>query len=218
MKTAFKLSAYTVVLFVAVAMVASSCKKEEIAPTRVHTINYADNNGNSLFTEEYIYDEQYRLSQVEIDDSLVASFTYNDLSVVETNGKNNGVYALNTDGYVINTNYEFSVLTNFFYSTPGYVDSTKQGSVSTYYTWNGENLVSTYGTDTINYTYLTDKFTTIGNEYIGRAYLGKDSKNLVSTATYTSSNTTISYTYEFDAQNRVTKRSNGTLVETYTYY
>ena len=218
MKTAFKLSIYTLILFVAVAMVASSCKKEEIVPTRVHTVSYADINGNALYTETYNYDEQYRLSEVKVADSTVATFRYNDLSVIETNGKNNAVYTLNTDGFITSINFSYLTLNTYHYGTTGYVDYTVQDGDTTNFTWSNENLSSAYGSDTITYTYLSDKFTTIGNEYIGRAYLGKDSKNLVSTATYTSSNVTVNYTYEFDGQNRVTKRSNGTLVETYTYY
>lgn len=218
MKTVFKLSLYTLVLFVAVAMVASSCKKEEIVPTRVHTVSHGDTQGNVLYTHTYSYDDQYRLVEVKQDDSVVATFRYNDLSVIQTNGAYTTVYALNTDGYVTSANFSYLTLTTFYYGAIGYADYTEQSGIRSNYTWSGENLVSVYGSDTVVYTYLSDKFTTIGNEYTGQAFLGKDSKNLVSTITYNTNAATVTFTYEYDGQGRVTKRTNGSIVETYTYY
>ncbi len=217
MKTAFKLTTYTIVLFFAVAMVASSCKKEDVSPTRIKTVTYTDTQGSSSMVETYEYDDMDRLSKVLIGDSVAATFSYNDLTVVEKTDAGNAVYTLNSDGYVSSINFSYSTLVDFYYGSIGYVSQTVQGNVQKNYVWNNENLTSVYGSDTLEYTYLSDKFNTIGNEYKGQAFLGKDSKNLVNTVTYSAGPTTLTYAYEYDGD-KVSKRTLGTAVEIYTYY
>lgn len=220
MKTAFKLTAYTIVLFLAVAMVASSCKKEESSPTRIKTITHTDTQGNNPVTETYFYDNADRLSSITVQDSLVTSYRYNDLTVIETYGDQNNVYAINKDGYTTSINFYYDVLATITYDgVPGEYTYRKEGNgTETAFTWAGGNLVYTDLLGGVNLKYLSDKTNTIGNENTGRRFLGKDSKNLVDTETYLNASTTITYQYEYDAQNRVTKRSNGTAVEIYTYY
>ncbi len=70
------------------------------------------------------------------------------------------------------------------------------------------------------FDYYTDKINTIGNTNFGAAYLGKSSENLMKSQT--ENGVITQYTYEFDAQQRVSKRTaikeNNTIVSSYTYY
>ncbi len=63
------------------------------------------------------------------------------------------------------------------------------------------------------YTYYTDKANTIGIENMGVSFSGKQSKNLVKSKT--NGGHTVTYTYEFDSKNRVTKQlcSEGSFTE-----
>lgn len=215
----YKLSTRTFVslLLMVTVFAASSCKKEDVSPTRIKTITYTDTQGSSSVTENYEYDDMDRLSKVFIEDSLAATYQYQDLTVVQKTDGGNTVYTLNSDGYVSSVNFYYSTLMDFYYGSPGYVSQTVNGNVQRNFVWSGENLVQNYGTDTVDYTYLTDKSNTIGNEYRGLAFLGKDAKNLVNTVTYSTGPTTLTYAYEYDGD-KVSKRTLGTAVEIYTYY
>jgi len=75
-------------------------------------------------------------------------------------------------------------------------------------------------TTVVNLDYFYDKVNTVGNKNFGKNFLGKSSENLIKTES--ENNQTISYTYTFDAQQRVLNRTitKGGIqsTSTYTYY
>lgn len=80
---------------------------------------------------------------------------------------------------------------------------------------------------TVKYTYYTDKLNGLSYDNFGYGILyGKDSKNLTKSEVYTypdgSTNTPSNYSYEFDAQGRVSKetstKGNNIGITIYTYY
>jgi hypothetical protein len=97
--------------------------------------------------------------------------------------------------------------------------------------WSNGNLDSVRilnGNGVWNYTtvntYYNDKKNVLGDDAFGLALWGKNSKNLIKTSVIKFSDgtasTLVSYTYEFDAQGRVTKRTetgNNTWVTHFTY-
>ncbi|MDB5226428.1 MAG: hypothetical protein JWN78_621 [Bacteroidota bacterium] len=161
-------------------------------------------------------------------------------------------YKLNGVGLAVNntssagpTTFTYTYDVNGFqtYSTA----NTVAGSSADTFLISGNNITEHRGstsnvltTNTIRvkqvYTFLTDKTNTIGNANKGMSFLGKSSSNLINTEAYHYSSTTIippstttsdetyNYTYEYDSNSRVTKRtqtavSTGTpIVENYTYY
>lgn len=161
-------------------------------------------------------------------------------------------YKLNGVGLVVNNTSAVGPTTyTYAYDINGYptysTANTVAGSAADTFVTTGNNITehrsSTSNVITTNtmrlkqvYTYLTDKTNTIGNSNKGMGFLGKSSANLIGTETYhtssvtiippstTTSDETYNYSYEYDSNNRVTKRtqtavSTGTpIVENYTYY
>jgi hypothetical protein len=91
------------------------------------------------------------------------------------------------------------------------------------YTFSGGNLVEGKESFQHNfydwkYTYYTDRVNTIGVENLGVSFMGKQSKNLIKSETKKETGKEVTYTYEFDSKNRVTKQlcSDGSYTE-YTY-
>ncbi len=108
----------------------------------------------------------------------------------------------------------------FKYNTDGYLIESKdfyQGDTSRYHlqTWeifNGNSISYTVlfsesgGIYTENNEYYASTINTIGNENLGRSFLGKSSVNLIKSSTIPNNPFgSKSYTYEFDSQNRVHK-------------
>jgi hypothetical protein len=111
------------------------------------------------------------------------------------------------------------------YDIDGYLvhkkDVDKKGNYECSYSYTVENgnvvkmvRASNSGSaETETYTYYTDKPNTVGNENNGAFCCGKQSKNLVKSKT--NGGHTVTYTYEFDSKNRVTKQlcSEGSFTE-----
>lgn len=123
----------------------------------------------------------------------------------------------------------------YYYNGDGYLVKDKNGYNANYgfyayqdsFTIFGGNIMSRTATFGVkeSYTY-NDKPNTFGNENRGQAFLGRQSKNLVATHHYeqNSSKEDYTYTYEYDAQGRVTSylesyaNSSSTTAYTITYY
>lgn len=220
MKTAFKLTAYTIVLFLAVAMVASSCKKDDTTDdidTTPKIKTLLRTYSNVTDTTTYAYDSQGRLVK-EIINGQASNYSYgsNNIWVVYDSGDTAEEYILNSDGYAASKRYVNMYILNYAYDADGHRIS--QDGFYTY-TWvSGNMTVEAGSSSSAEYTYATDKANTIGNANRGQKYLGTDSKNLANTVKYSGSSTSNTIQYDYDSENRVIRKSYEGFVELYTYY
>jgi hypothetical protein len=113
-----------------------------------------------------------------------------------------------------------------------WIDETHKDTYKEYTIANGNNITEVSksslvaeGNYSINILYYKDTENTLGNENVGKTFLGKSSANLRKTESYDTPDGqfTISYTYELDYRNGVSKRTtttNGLVTETryYEYY
>lgn len=235
----------------------SSCKKSEsavaLSPNQLPLITTRtfSRSGSIVELRTQTYDGQGRLTSVNATGNY-GGFSFQDIytpsSITETypNGGKT-VYNLNAQGYIgtwIENDAPDYINHTLTYNSDGYlvkdvaVHSAYTSTTNGIYTWSNGNLVSLVENNFIT-TYTYTNFTnnldevevqplnfTVGNS----SFHGKQSKNLISTETtgpVGSIGTTCTYTYEFDSQNRVSKKtmtvnSGGTYqmysgVYTYTY-
>lgn len=207
-------------LFVLMLLISAvGCKKEDDDKDnmpgglpKVKTYTLAPTNGTPV-TYTYTYNADGKLASELTDVNSGVNYAYsgNKITTTDLNGDTLLVYTTNTEGYVVigvdpaNTYvYEYNDDWNMI---------NNNGNVATW--GDGNRLTANNGVNV--YTYYTDKTNTVGNENKGQKYFGVDSKNLVKSLAFSNFSTT-NYTYEFDAQNRVTKRLSVNSTETYTYY
>ncbi len=143
------------------------------------------------------------------------------------------VYKLNKQGYYVGLN-SFYQTQNMEYDDAGFMRKQSLGiqdySINEDYTNDGKNVEKMIGKGfsyvggnfTINHSfiYYSDKINSIGNRNFGKSFLGKSSTNLLMTSI--EDGETAVFTYEFDANQRVIKKTETkgliTNVTTYTYY
>jgi hypothetical protein len=227
----------------ALLVFASSCKKDDADPVteQVPLISkrvisfpaYSDKDST-----EYFYDDQGRCTSYKsnnyqnVIDYAAAKVVYSfyDNNVVDYTD----TYTLNARNFVSHlerlsaAEAELMISTDYYYNDMHQqiktVATGSWGSDTTFYQYDGDNMVrtiskhvenSTVTTDTTVYTYHTDKISTLNPENYGAPFLGLSSKNLIKTKKWRDIFT--EYTYAFDTQNRVIKETakNG---ETVSYY
>jgi len=234
------------ILFAVLCFVAafSACKDDETDQSATNTplIKTMVTKGNYSDSVNYEYDATGKVMKAYFDDISYTKYTYtsgkinidthypdpayNRSSSVRVNSK--GLATSQQYGDILYTfKYDsigYHVVTNFNYDTVYYAKIVDGNTILKKEIHLSSNKINV----TWEYEFLPNK-NTIGDQNIGIIYRGKQDNNLPSKETevireYNSVREIIKeYTYEFDSQNRVTKRStirNGNLyiTEYYTYY
>jgi YD repeat-containing protein len=188
------------------------------------TETYTGSGGTSAVT--YTYDSQHRLTAKNYSDGSVVAYQYNSSTIVETESSSMGTnqvvtYGLNNDGYAVIVDG----VNIFTYDAQHHVTGLDDGDLVTFVYNNGNLTSETTVGSSVTYQYLTNKTNTIGQQNYGLTWAGVQSTNLMSSEARVAggSTVTVTYTYEYDGQNRVTKRtdthSTGVVeVWEYTYY
>lgn len=228
-----------------VAILAIACKKGE-APAVNNTPPPAapKMRVKSDYQYTYQYDDKGRVSQMSAS-NIILKFYYSDSAVLEAehflDGRLAGmkIHKLNGNGMAYSTQDNVNLSNS--YSTYEYspsnrlisrVDTFLLGGVAlkfTYYRSNDriDSIKEVYGTvkNTYIFEYYTDKMNTITNEHRGKFFLGVSDRYPIKRETIRNLNSTsiYNYTYEWDAQNRITKVhvDRGSLPpvdRVYTYY
>jgi len=181
-----------------------------------------------MFNEEkYEYNSNGKISEY-IGNDYTETYTYSGNTITKIFDSHSGltpytcVYKLNPSGYVSTstTNYEdprYPLSTSSYeYDSSGHLIkwTTSWGTSSMYTTYeyiNG-NLITekdfnikdmqSIEAGSARYEYYLDKENTLSNEYFGKGFLGKSSKNLLKKITG-SNGDTVTYTYEYDKDNFV---------------
>lgn len=198
----------------------SACKKDE------------DNEVSKMIktvTEEgitttYTYDDQNRLVKAVSTNGEVSDVTYSTNLVTVVSDGETTYYNLNSAGQAISTS-SGNGTTYYAYNSDGTMRFEAFEMDTTYYTWANGNITSTLSNNlTTTYTYYTDQENTLSNTNVGLPYLDATSKDLLKSTTCVGCFYTTDVTYDFDSENRVTKRTEtstpGPIVNeaTYTYY
>ena len=172
---------------------------------RIKTIKY---NGGSV--ETLNYDASGRLTRVDESDSTYTLIEYTSASLITLKEFKNNLLnstrkiTLNTQGYGIYEQFENKKIDTNYFDANGFSCSKNQVNIVE----NGNVTKCIVGTDTTYYTYDLTKLNTIGNGNMGYSFEGKENRNLVISNKYgTKSLTSRQYTYEFDAKNRVVKKT-----------
>jgi hypothetical protein len=143
-------------------------------------------------------------------------------SVSSGSGKKNGTVRKNLLSGLIPLKAINSSLNTFEYNADGYMTKivleagTADQETMEFTISNGNRVgtVYTFGGETMNLIsqYLTDKTNTTGSENMGIAFMGKQDKNLMQSITTTYSGFTLiqSYSYQYDAKDRVVKSTTTT--------
>lgn len=196
----------------------AGCKKDETGLTdtmpRIKTYTLTNALGDST-TYTYTYNDKGNIISELTSLGIGSYYYYNANKIVRIDsydGDTLFVYTTNSAGYVISAVDQGSNNYTYDYNSNNNIIS-DNGNTATW--MEGNRIVS--NTNTIIYSY-NSQLNTIGNGNKGQKYFGEDSKNLVEYIRYFGANTTTYYAYSIDNQNRVIRRTNGTLVETYTYY
>lgn len=226
-----------IILSVAVlAMVLVACKKEETKPSDSTTSSssakilketeYSITNDTIISDSSitvYAYDSKGRLIS-QTGKFSKDTYEYNSANLIthisNYNNPNNNVSESNTNKYILDSKglvikyvsqVEFKDTLHISYSADGFMKEFKIGDKTQdlKVEIKGDNIIKQ---DNITFEYYLDKTSTIRNMNRGINFYGKDSKNLVKSEKFTSTDpngvTTTSeytYTYEFDSKNRVVK-------------
>ncbi len=206
----------------------SSCGKEDDpnnipATPKLKTYTYTDpRDSHYNVTESYTYDANGRISTITHADyfyngTTTYTFGTNTVSSSSTYAATR-VYTLNAGGYATSETIPGDTTYTYLYDAAWHLLQDGGGT----YEWTGDNL-TTDRQIYVNYEY-TDKTNTIGNSNKGITFLGKDSKNLPSNRMSFTIPGERLFSYDFDAQNRVTRKigiDNTTMdtleVSTFTY-
>lgn len=198
----------------------ASCKKDEIT------------NGNGLiktvtedgFTTTYIYDSQNRLIRAESSTGSVDELTYSpNLVTIVAEAETTYLHlnSINQTTMLISNNDT----TFYVYNSDGTMNYEAWQTDTTFYTWSGSNIAtSTSNGLTTTYTYYAGQENTLSNANLGLPYLDATSEDLVKSSVCTGCGNSSEYSYEFDNEGRVTKRTETimpggfSLTATYTYY
>ena len=172
---------------------------------RIKTIKYVGGR-----VETYNYDASGRLTRVDFDDSSYTVVEYTSASLITVKEfKNNllnwtNTITLNSQGYGVYYKYDNKKIDTNYFDSNGFSCSKNQVNIVE----NGNVTKRIVGTDTTYYTYDLTKLNTIGKGNMGYSFEGKENRNLVISNKYgTKSLTSRQYTYEFDAKNRVVKKT-----------
>lgn len=182
-------------------------------------------------TATFTFDAQRRITRTDYSDGSYSAFNYtgSQLTALTFDAGSNEVDTLvaqvDSQGRIVQLTDGGETI-SYTYNAEGRLISETEGvGETTTYTYTDGNLTSsteTYDgmTETLIYTYLTDKLET---RYTAEnALFGNPSRNLVSEVS-TADGPLRTYTYEFDSSNRVTKQtmiygmSSTPEVTTYTY-
>lgn len=175
---------------------------------RIKTIKY--DGGRA---ETYSYDASGRVTRVDVTDTSSVMVEYTSESIITLkNFKNNLLkttrkITLNTQGYGV---YEEVVddkirIDSNFFDANGFRSSKDQVNIVE----NGNVTRRINSKDTTYFTYDLTKLNTIGNNRaFGISWFGRDNNNLVISEKHgAKSIANTQYTYEFDAKNRVVKKT-----------
>lgn len=202
-----------VLIYIAILTIAgfASCKKEETPSTNNPQLtgnNYVKSIvfNDTLLINTYSYDASWRIISSQGDDNFTVDYSsgtvnYSSSAPTAETGQ------LNSSGFLISQ----SDGTNYAYDSNGYLISESNNLNNRQYFWSDEgNLIkiitiidSSY-TDTTTYGYDLTKLNPIrGTE---NSLKGKQSKNLVTSITYSSSSgssSTSTFSYIYDSKGRI---------------
>lgn len=169
--------------------------------------------------ETYTYDNKGRATTV-VNGAGTSTYTYgtNTVTMVNSGGGGSTEYTLNSNGYIaVITFKDAAGNVTASYPLPYNSDSITHPSD----VWTDDNCTFQGSIDNSTKTYLPGTVNTIAWQNKGLRFMGKDSKNLQHTWSPPGSSM-VTYSYEYDSQNRVTKRTqtdgSTTLSLNYTYY
>ncbi len=211
----------------------TGCDKEEDdnpTPSGQQALTNVRTETSDGLTSTYTFDAQRRITRIEDSDGSYSAFTYSGSQVTallfdaETNEEETLTAQVNADGRVVQLNLEGETFT-YAYNADGRPTTSSGGGETTTYTYTDGNLTAStmtfdQVTETLIYTYLTDKLET--RYTADNALFGNPSRNLLSTVS-TVDGPVRTHTYEFDSSNRVTKETvtfgegSEPIVTTYTY-
>lgn len=229
MKNAFKLTAYTIVLFFAIGT--GSCKKNddnanwqaqaaEAETYRIKKHTYIETqNGNATTETNYTYNTDNTIA-TETNGTLAYTYTYANGLVLKVDADNGNVfetYHLNADGFVDTLSYDEYNYFSFTYNDYGTVTSKDFMGMPLFFNWSNGNLTSAGNGGMANYDFITDKFSTVNSTNRGMLFMGRESVNLPSRG-YSDNFDELHFYYEFDDLQRVTRRTTEISDETFTYY
>lgn len=179
----------------------------KVAITGAQVINY-------VFNLDYYANG--RLKTISSTNNVNFSFDYQNTKVNIRNEENDNIINLNSNGladYIQGDNSQY----RFYFKNDFLIQRSDKSGESNNYSTKG-NLLSRTGSTTAQYEY-TEFVNNIRQEVIGPlaihwtfrdAYLGKFSTNLIKKAVFNKGKTdesTLNFSYQFDAQSRVTKVS-----------
>jgi len=206
----------------------TGCDKEEDNGTAALT-NVRTQTTDGI-TSTYTFDAQRRITRTEDSDGSYTAFNYagSQLTALSfdaaTNEEETLTAQVNSDGRIVQLT-EGGLTATYAYNADGRPTTATADGETTTCTYTDGNLTSSAVTfdgftETLIYTYLTDKLET---RYTAEnALFGNPSRNLVSEVS-TVDGPVRTYTYEFDSSNRITKQtvsygmSSTPEVTTYTY-
>jgi hypothetical protein len=227
-----------------IALLPAACKKDHdskpISEARIKTMAY----DNIVIT--YFYDEKGRVKRAAANPGGYMQYVYTDTTVTIENYYPAGtllekeVYKLGANGLATGKTKN-SIEYEFSYNSDGQLTLAKMYNMSSSARWEVHYSFTNGNRDSITdilsglapqtHTYFDEydagKLNSLSNENFGMAYLGADSKYLLKKFRYKNVSGIIpsTYTYEFDAHNRVIKKThttgNGGLTEpqvSYTWY
>ncbi len=187
-------------------------------PSYYHEFTYS----NGAVSEYHSGEPLYELEQVLPNGTIKLNCTSNpSIFKLNTNGFYAGTtttcqtqsYKYDTNGFIVNQDYaitDYNTVEQVINDNKNILQISGKG----FSYGGGEFDINT------NYDYYLDKISSIGNKNFGRSYLGKSSENLLKKETQNGETTT--YTYLYDAQQRVIQKTSIKLsvvkTTSYTYY
>ena len=202
-----------VLIYIAILTIAgfASCKKEETPSTNNPQLtgnNYVKSIvfNDTLLINTYSYDASWRIISSQGDDNFTVDYSSGTVNY-SSSAPTTETGQLNSSGFLISK----SDGTNYAYDSNGYLISESNNLNNRQYFWSDEgNLIkiitiidSSY-TDTTTYGYDLTKLNPIrGTE---NSLKGKQSKNLVTSITYSSSSgssSTSTFSYIYDSKGRI---------------
>lgn len=214
--------------------------------TGILLIKTMTSSGNYKDSVHYEYDDSGKLIKISHSQSYYTKYTHKPGKVImelymgNTSPEQTNTYLINEEGLATSSYIGYvipNIINTFEYDSNGYkiLKKANNDTIVTAKILDGNTIVKTEFDRqdklinlTMEYQFLTN-INTIGDENRGITWEGKQNKNLPSQVTQVIKTHNIrseeitEYTYEYDTQNRVTKRTgtrNGALnqTESYTYY